>query len=126
MATEKACQEADRPAIDKIRQINVLVKKAIVERALEDAFLYNRDFHFAIYEASSMQVALPLIDTLWLQAAPFLCLSLVKHGARWSAAYHDVAMEAFDDQDPTAARRAIERDIEETLVYLLEHGAFAN
>ncbi len=125
MAAEKACQVMDGETLEKIRHINALAKDAIARRAHEDAFLYNRDYHFAIYEAASMQVALPLIDTLWLQAGPFLCLSLVKHGARWSAVHHDAAIEAFDARDATAARRAIERDIEETLVYLLEHGAFA-
>jgi len=124
MAAEKACQIMDSDTINQIRKVNELAKRAIAKRRYDDAFLSNRDFHFAIYNASRMQVAPPLIDTLWLQAAPFLCLSLVEHGAIWSAAHHDAAIEAFEARDSTAARRAIERDIEETLVNLLEHGAF--
>jgi DNA-binding GntR family transcriptional regulator len=125
MASEEACRQIDERTLTSIRRINDLLKKAIARDEREKAFTLNRDFHFAIYQASQLQVALPVIDNLWLQAAPFLCLSLVKHGARWSAKHHETVLAAMAARRPQAARRGIERDIEETLTYLLERGVFA-
>jgi DNA-binding GntR family transcriptional regulator len=126
MASEEACRKIDERALVSIRRVNDLLKKAIVRNEYEKAFTLNRDFHFAIYQASQLQVVVPIIDTLWLQAAPFLCLSLVKHGARWSARHHKTVLEALESRRPRAARRGIERDIEETLTYLLRRGVFAD
>jgi hypothetical protein len=85
-----------------------------------------RSRHRGSREIVSPCATLPIIDTLWLQVAPFLCLSLVKHGARWSARHHKTVLEALESRRPRAARRGIERDIEETLSYLLKRGVFAD
>jgi DNA-binding GntR family transcriptional regulator len=71
-----------------------------------------------------MQVILPLIEMLWLQAGPFLALSLLTPGARWSARYHQAALAALRAGNGAAARRAIEDDIEETTEQLLKRAIF--
>lgn len=125
MAAEEACRRMDPQAFARVKKINEAVKKAIASGDREKAFLRNRDFHFSIYESSKLQVALPLIDALWLQAAPFLCLSLVKHEAHWDAKHHDAAVAALSAGKPSAVRRAVECDIKATLTHLLDRGVFA-
>jgi DNA-binding GntR family transcriptional regulator len=82
------------------------------------------NFHFTIYESAGTSVLLPLIEMLWRQAGPFLALSLAMPDVRWTAPNHYAAIAAFEADDPAAARRAIELDIEETLQQLLEKADF--
>ena len=71
------------------------------------------------------EVVLPLIEMLWLQAGPFLALSLTMPGVRWTARHHQTAIAALRAGNGAAARRAIEADIEETSEQLLAKAVFA-
>jgi DNA-binding GntR family transcriptional regulator len=69
-------------------------------------------------------VALPLIETLWLQAGPFVALSAKLPNLRWTLRHHVRLFAALRAGDARAARQAIEDDIEETLQQLLKKAKF--
>jgi DNA-binding GntR family transcriptional regulator len=81
-------------------------------------------FHFMLYRAAGKQVVLPLIEMLWLQAGPFLALSLTMPGVRWTARHHQSVLAALRASLGPSARRAVEADIEDTSVQLLKKAIF--
>ena len=85
----------------------------------------NMTFHFALYEFAGSEVTLPLVETLWLQAGPFVALSARLPDMRWTLRHHARLLAALRAGDARAARRAIKDDIEESLQQLLRKASFA-
>jgi DNA-binding GntR family transcriptional regulator len=81
-------------------------------------------FHFTLYRAAGKHVVLPLIEMLWLQAGPFLALSLTTPGVRWTAKHHQSVLAALRASLGPSARRAVEADIEDTTAQLLKKAIF--
>src|SRR2546421_21161 len=75
------------------------------------ALSHNMVFHFTLYEGAGKPVVLALIEMLWLQAGPFLALSLTIPGVRWTARHHHAVLAALRASLVSSARRAIEADI---------------
>lgn len=124
MAGEAACAPATPALMRQLSESNDAMKRCIEADDLHGALSHNTAFHFTLYRSTGMQVILPLIEMLWLQAGPFLALSLLTPGARWSARYHQAALAALRAGNGAAARRAIEDDIEETTEQLLKRAIF--
>jgi DNA-binding GntR family transcriptional regulator len=125
MASEAAaCAPVTSVLLQQLSDSNDCMKRCIEADDLQGALSHNTAFHFILYRSAGMQVILPLIEMLWLQAGPFLALSLLTPGARWTARYHRAALTALRGGNGVAARRAIEDDIEETTEQLLKRAIF--
>jgi len=123
---EIAAARATPALLRRLAETNDAMKRCVVQDDFHGALSHNLAFHFTLYESASEEVALPLIEMLWLQAGPFLALSLTMPGARWTARHHQAAMMALRAGNGPAARRAIEADIEETSEQLLAKAVFAH
>jgi len=123
---EIAATRATPALLRRLAETNDAMKRSVAQDAFHVALAHNMAFHFTLYEAANEEVVLPLIEMLWLQAGPFLALSLTMPGARWTARHHQAAMTALRAGNGAAARRAIEADIEETKEHLLAKAVFAN
>jgi DNA-binding GntR family transcriptional regulator len=124
IVTETACSGVTPALLARLSEINNAMKRCIDEDDLQDALSHNTAFHFTLYQSADKPVILPLIEMLWLQAGPFLALSLSMPGMSWSARHHQALLAALRARDPAAARRAIEADIEETTGLLLKRAIF--
>ncbi len=124
MASEAACAHGTPILLRQLSESNEAMKRCIEADDLHGVLSHNTAFHFILYRAADMQVILPLIEMLWLQAGPFLALSLLTPGARWTARYHQAALTALRGGNGQSARRAIEADIEETTGQLLQRAIF--
>jgi DNA-binding GntR family transcriptional regulator len=124
--TEAACDHATPALLRRLFESNEALKRCVEVNDFHGALSHNTAFHFMLYQSANKQVLLPLIEMLWLQAGPFLALSLVTPGARWTARHHQAALVALRAGHGAAARRAIEADIEETTEQLLERTIFEN
>ncbi|WP_269583719.1 GntR family transcriptional regulator [Roseibium sp. Sym1] len=71
----------------------------------------NHAFHFRIYRASGSKVLLPLIDSLWLQFAPFMRTVYGRVGTASLVDQHKEAIRAIEQSDTTTLRAAISADI---------------
>ena len=84
---------------------------------------YNRDFHFAIYRLSGVELLVDQIDNLWTLMGPMLAV-FFRESARLytSSEEHRAAVEAIGRRDGAAAAAAMRRDIlrggEDILAYL--------
>jgi DNA-binding GntR family transcriptional regulator len=121
---ETACAAAGSTLLGRLSEINHAMKRCIDEDDLKGALSHNAAFHFTLYQSADKPVILPLIETLWLQAGPFLALSLSMPGMNWSARHHQALLSALRVGAPAAVRRAIEADIEETTSLLLKRAIF--
>jgi DNA-binding GntR family transcriptional regulator len=114
MVTEAACARATPALLRKLSEINDAMKASITANDFHGALSHNVAFHFTLYQAAAKPVALALIEMLWLQAGPFLALSLTT----------PAVLAALRASQATAARRAVEADIEETSSQLLKKAIF--
>jgi DNA-binding GntR family transcriptional regulator len=75
----------------------------------------NKEFHFAVYKASRMPVALQMIEGLWLQIGPVLNFDLRTKSERLSrrvaVGHHTELLAALERRDGPAARKALSEDI---------------
>ncbi|ASP36092.1 GntR family transcriptional regulator [Labrenzia sp. VG12] len=71
----------------------------------------NHAFHFHIYRASRSEVLLPLIDSLWLQFAPFMRTVYGRVGTASLEDRHKEAIRAIEQSDAAGLRAAISADI---------------
>jgi DNA-binding GntR family transcriptional regulator len=71
----------------------------------------NHAFHFRIYRASGSKVLLPLIDSLWLQFAPFMRTVYGRVGTASLVDQHKEAIRAVEQSDTATLRAAISADI---------------
>ena len=124
MVTEAACARATPALLRKLSEINDAMKRCIAENDFHGALSQNMAFHFTLYQAAGKPVVLALIEMLWLQAGPFLALSLTTPGVRWTARHHHAVLAALRASLGPAARRAIEADIEESSAQLLKKAVF--
>lgn len=71
----------------------------------------NHAFHFRIYTAAGSQVFLPLVETLWLQFAPFMRTVYGRVGTSALVDHHKEAIDAIRCRDVRALQDAIAADI---------------
>lgn len=93
------------------------------------AVALNKDFHFAVYEASGLPALVEIIGGLWLKIGPIINLDLRENPERLETGgavrFHAQAAEAIARRDGAAARAAIAGDITGTAAFLLAKGRLA-
>src|SRR5262245_13611366 len=124
LVAEAACARATPALLRVLSEINDTMKRCLADDDVRGALAHNMTFHFTLYRAAGKPVVLPLIEMLWLQAGPFLALSLTTPGMRWTARHHQSVLAALRASLGPSARRAIEADIEDTSVQLLKRAIF--
>ncbi len=123
---ETVAARATPELLHRLAEHDEAMKRCVAQDDFHGALSRNMAFHFALYEAAGEEVVLPLIEMLWLQAGPFLALSLTMPGVYWTARHHQAAMAALRRGDGEAARRAIAADIAETSEQLFAKAVFAD
>ena len=87
---------------------------AALARGDAEAYMQaNHAFHFAIYRPAAASVLLPLVESLWLQAGPFLRMVVGRIGTGSLTDWHQEAIAAIRARDEAALRQAILADIED-------------
>jgi DNA-binding GntR family transcriptional regulator len=122
--TESACARTTPALLRELSEINDAMKRCVAVNDFHGALSRNMAFHFTLYRAAGKPVALALIEMLWLQAGPFLALSLTTPGIRWTARHHQAVLAGLRASLANVARRAVEADIEDTGVQLLKKAIF--
>lgn len=112
-AAERALPGIDAAALSRLHEIDDGVTEAINN---QDALAYlqgNYRFHFTLYSFGDSSVTTPLIESLWLQTAPFMRLVLERYGLGDLPDRHHDALQAIKAGSVKELRRAIEQDIRE-------------
>ncbi|HYI70935.1 MAG TPA: GntR family transcriptional regulator [Skermanella sp.] len=115
--TEMAAAHATPQDLTRIRELHA---DFTAEHDMDDPdagrlIRLNKEFHFAVYKASRMPVALQMIEGLWLQIGPVLNFDLRTKSERLSrrvaVGHHTELLAALERRDGPAARKALSDDI---------------
>ena len=129
LATETACKLVSQQALTRIQHYAARFEVAGRKTRSNPTVLskINRNLHFAIYEAAQMPLLLGMIESLWVQVAPALSLTM-RHTTRgvtqWeSFAHHAKLVDYLIKRDAPKARQAIISDIRDAGSFILRSGA---
>jgi len=106
----------------KLEEIDQRIDESLGTGDSESYMRLNRDFHFHIYQAAGSEILLPLVNSLWLQFAPYMRTVYGRVGTVNLIDRHKEAIQAIRDGDATALREAIAKDIEDGMGILGREG----
>jgi len=96
---------------DVLRRIDDRIDDSLRGGDAETYMRENFAFHFYIYRAAGSEVLLPLVESLWLQFAPFMRTVYGRVGTAALEDHHKEAIEAVRAGDACALRAAVAGDI---------------
>jgi DNA-binding GntR family transcriptional regulator len=112
-AAARALPNIDDSALSQLREIDDAVTAAMQRQDNQSYLQANYRFHFTLYGFGGSEVTTPLIESLWLQTAPFMRLVLERYGLADMPDRHHDALDAIAAGSVKDLRKAIELDIRE-------------
>jgi DNA-binding GntR family transcriptional regulator len=110
-AAEGALPYIKQQDIEILEHIDAKIDGAVEHNDVDNISLHNQAFHRHLYCANPFQVAVPLIESLWLQLGPFSRIAISKLEKVYLVDRHVEALEALRQRNSFGLRRAIEADI---------------
>jgi len=126
-ATELAVKLINGNNLRAIRRHGAELTLAARKGDIDDYLRKNYDFKFSIYRHCGNEQMIFLIETVWMQAGPFLrnlTAGFENLASILDIDYHEEALAAIEAQDGERARAAIVSDIVEGAAHLLRHVSF--
>lgn len=123
-AAELAATRVDSKLILQLAKKNLQLIQAVFDGQMQLAMQMNQEFHFDLYRASQSDVLVPLVEALWTRMGPIIHITIGRPEVTWSASEHHAALQALEEGDAKAVRRAIENDIQCTANELLNLDIF--
>ncbi|MBG6146302.1 DNA-binding GntR family transcriptional regulator [Labrenzia sp. EL_142] len=108
---ERSLEKLSKRDVKMLTTIDDEIDQCIISGDAEAYMRLNHAFHFHVYRASGSKVLLPLIDSLWLQFAPFMRTVYGRVGTAILVDQHKEAIRAIEQRDRDALRDAIMGDI---------------
>lgn len=117
-AASRALSYVDDALIAKLAGYNDEVDEGVRLRDYDRWLAGNFAFHRTLYSAQPDSVFVPLIESLWLQIAPFLRQALVYIGPEFTVDRHAEALDALRARNRMALRIAIEADLRDGITHI--------
>ncbi|MGI9335921.1 MAG: GntR family transcriptional regulator [Gammaproteobacteria bacterium] len=117
-AAKRAIPYINKMCIDEIERIDDLMDEAVEKREYESIVKLNQRFHSAIYLANPEQVALPMIESVWLQLGPFLGVAAQHVEEVYLVDRHKETIEALRRRDALTLGMAVEADVYDGVSHL--------
>ncbi|MBP2239230.1 DNA-binding GntR family transcriptional regulator [Sinorhizobium kostiense] len=112
-AARRAIAHLSDRQIDRIVALDDAIEMAITVGDKAGALIANQEFHRRIYTANPDQVAMPLIESVWLQLGPILGIAMEHVTELYVVDRHREAIDALRRRDEDAVAEAIAADIRE-------------
>ena len=123
-AVKDACQKITPEIIAHLEEIDQKIIAAVEQDHKAELLPLNYEFHFTIYRAAQLQILLPMIESLWLQAGPFTYYATPSPRTLWDVRHHKDMIDSLRRRDERAAQEALRKDIETLSQFLLRAGQF--
>ena len=117
-AAERALPYIGSERLGRLRQIDRALEEASERKDLEAWMDLNFQFHSCIYEARPQSALMPLIESLWLQIAPFMRRALMELEGHYVEDRHVEALRAIEARNRIGLRIAIEADIRDGISHI--------
>lgn len=108
---ERAFANIDAGALAWIDQIDEAIPRALATGDIEGYMRGNYEFHFAIYCCARADMLLALLESVWLQFAPFMRVVYGRLGTEAMTDEHVNARIALRNRDRVGLVKAITADI---------------
>ncbi len=108
LVTEAGAQNLSRDDLRLLQQAHGEMNRM---KNVGEYLAKNQEFHFTLYQAAGMPVALQMIESLWLQAGPLLNLAIGEYGFETAQNHHRELLDQLTRRSVKGARSAIEADI---------------
>ncbi|UTA46983.1 GntR family transcriptional regulator [Simiduia sp. 21SJ11W-1] len=112
-AALRAMSHISAADLARLKALDDEVTRAIEVQDAESYIRTNLEFHLSLYRYGPNDVIMPLIESLWLQSAPFMRLVLNRIGLGYLTDRHVQATDAIANRDALALKLAIASDIRE-------------
>ncbi len=123
LAVIRAAANLDPAALDGLRGMVLAQNAHDADHDTEASAEQNRAFHFTIYRRAGSAVLMPIIESLWLQFAPYMRYAAdhFDGGEGRGAHFHLQLLDALAAGDAKSAREALEADIGRSFDLVLAH-----
>ncbi|HEY0297485.1 MAG TPA: GntR family transcriptional regulator [Bordetella sp.] len=111
MLSRQAAARIVHDEVVKLDAINEAMQQAVRDGDVRRYLAANHAFHFGLYEAGGSEVALPIVDKLWVQVGPFLNAVFNQQGTRSAGGNHAEVLKALRRHDPIGVAEAIHSDL---------------
>ncbi|MCY0096706.1 GntR family transcriptional regulator [Hoeflea ulvae] len=118
---ELAARAIDNLSGAEIDRLEVLTEDYDQAREAEDITLLNHAFHFHLYEAAGSSVFMPIVESLWMQAGPYVRAAAKLHSPLTDKAatlHHRGILEAIRAGDKTRVSNELTADISQVFAIL--------
>lgn len=120
---EKGGRNIDSRDLAELHGLNDEMKSALLRGDSKRYLTKNQDFHFILYRNSGMNLAVDIIEMIWLRTGPSFNLMLLGDStaqATFLTSNHDDVLDAIHAGNPKAVRTAIQKDVEEGMGFLID------
>lgn len=97
--------------IKAVNAIDKAIDRAMARGDVEGYMRGNFQFHFTIYKQAGNETLLGLVESVWLQFAPFMRVAYDRYDTAKLEDFHQAALKAMRAGDEAALRAAIAADI---------------
>jgi DNA-binding GntR family transcriptional regulator len=113
LATEWAAATIGDAELARLDDLQAQMVAMAAARNGTDYLATNKEFHFTIYQSARSAVLMPVIESLWVQAGPYLTIMRTAATIGTGLDHHATIVSALRSGEGQAARRAMEHDIGE-------------
>ena len=110
-AAESALPYINDVQIDELEKLDHQLDMIITKKDQVSITSHNFNFHSTLYKINPNQVAMPLIESVWLQLGPYNGTALAELNEFYLVDHHKLAIEALRERNAKALTSAIESDI---------------
>ncbi len=124
MLTRRAAEFIGVEEIQNLERINAEMQGAVGTDDVKRYLSANQSFHFALYGAAGSAVIFPIVESLWMQAGPFLNGVFTNTGTRNARDDHTKILKALRRRDAVAAAEAVASDLADAADVILAREEF--
>jgi DNA-binding GntR family transcriptional regulator len=118
---KKAFLQLTQGDLQRLRDFDEAINKAILEKDVSSYMSNNHAFHFLIYNKAMSPILLNLIQILWMRYGPSMRFISVKYGAtNFVDDFHHEITEALGAGDAERFVAAIRADVKQGMDFLIE------
>ncbi len=118
---QKAASVIPPKHISKLSEKNSRMYAAAKSGSIEEFLQLNFEFHFLLYEHSRSEVMMPIVESLWLQAGPFLNEYIRARGFGVATEHHEKIITGLREGNAERVQAEVEADIRDAAVSVLEY-----
>jgi len=107
----RAMPNVDKQTISRMQAIDATIDRCLAEGDAAGYVRSNTDFHATLYALADAPALLALVESVWLQTAPFMRRIYGRLGTAALADYHEAALAALAARDGQALAAAIREDV---------------